>query len=190
MDTLTHLNKTFEKISYAGREVKNREFEACRFLQCDLSDSNFSHSTFTDCRFVGCNLANVKLGGATLNTMSFNECKLIGVNFSECSDFLFSVRFEDCLLDYASFAKKNMSKTTFSRSSLKGTTFSQANLSHALFEQTDLAGAVFEQTNLTGANFTTAYNFSIDPELNRLKKARFSQFGLAGLLSKYGIMIE
>lgn len=190
MDTLTHLNKTFEKISYAGKEVKNREFEGCRFLQCDLSDSNFSHSQFTDCQFIGCNLANIKLGSATLNTIFFKECKLIGVNFSECSDFLFHVRFENCLLDYASFAKKNMAKTIFSHSSLKGTSFSQANLSHAQFEQTDLAGAVFEQTNLTGANFTTAFNFSIDPELNRLKKARFSQYGLAGLLNKYGITIE
>ena len=190
MEKFHHLKKTFEKINYAGNAVKNREFEACSFLQCDLSESNFSNSQFTDCRFIGCNLANIKLGNATLGTLSFKECKLIGVNFSECSDFLFSVCFENCLLDYASFANKKMPKTSFLHSSLKGTDFSNANLSFAQFDNTDLAGAVFDRTNLTAANFTTALNFTIDPELNQLKKARFSRWSLGGLLTKYGLCVE
>jgi len=33
-------------------------------------------------------------------------------------------------------------------------------------------------------------NYSIDPELNKIKKARFSTQGIAGLLDKYDIEIE
>jgi hypothetical protein len=50
--------------------------------------------------------------------------------------------------------------------------------------------AIFSQTNLEKADFTTAFNYQIDPEQNRMKKARFSPEGIAGLLVKYKIVIE
>ncbi|MGB5462457.1 MAG: pentapeptide repeat-containing protein, partial [Aureibaculum sp.] len=34
------------------------------------------------------------------------------------------------------------------------------------------------------------YNYSIDPEKNPIKKAKFSQDGIGGLLDKYDIVIE
>jgi fluoroquinolone resistance protein len=43
---------------------------------------------------------------------------------------------------------------------------------------------------LEKADFRTAYNYSIDPEKNRIKKAKFSIFGVTGLLDKYDIEIE
>ncbi|WP_419802798.1 hypothetical protein [Mucilaginibacter sp.] len=39
------------------------------------------------------------------------------------------------------------------------------------------------------ADFSSAYNFSIDPENNRIKKAKFSVAGLPGLLEKFGLKI-
>jgi hypothetical protein len=44
--------------------------------------------------------------------------------------------------------------------------------------------------NLKKADLRTAYNYHIDPESNKLKKAKFSLQGLPGLLDKYGIDIE
>ena len=43
---------------------------------------------------------------------------------------------------------------------------------------------------LEKADFRGAFNYSLDPELNRIKGARFSPAGLAGLLGKYGIRID
>jgi fluoroquinolone resistance protein len=53
-----------------------------------------------------------------------------------------------------------------------------------------LPRAVFDGTNLEGADLRSAYHFNIDPEKNRVKKARFSFNNVAGLLDKYGILIE
>src|SRR5438046_403507 len=103
MDSLVHEDKTFDKVVLLGKDIKEREFERCTFKNCDFSESNFSQTRFTDCIFIGCNLASLKLNRSSLKTVVFKECKLIGVNFSECDDFLFSVRFESCILDYASF---------------------------------------------------------------------------------------
>lgn len=190
MESLLHQNKTFEGIIYAEKVIKGREFEGCSFRACDFSNSNFSHSRFSDCTFIGCNLAMMKLNGSTLDGIMFKDCKLVGMDFSECADFLFSVRFENCLLDFASFARKKMAKTLFKDSSLKGAMFTNAVLSKALFENSNLEGAVFDSTNLQEANFITAYNYALDPERNNIKKAKFSQYGLAGLLAKYDIRVE
>ena len=67
---------------------------------------------------------------------------------------------------------------------------SNAELQGANFDGCDLLNAAFENTNLENADLRTAFNFSIDPEKNRLKKARFSTSGLASLLNKYDIRIE
>jgi hypothetical protein len=53
-----------------------------------------------------------------------------------------------------------------------------------------LTNALFENTNLEKVDFRTSYNFTIDPENNRIKKAMFSLNTIPGLLVKYGIVIE
>jgi hypothetical protein len=53
-----------------------------------------------------------------------------------------------------------------------------------------LSGTIFNNTIIEQADFRTANNYSIDPENNRIKKARFSTQGISGLLDKYQIIIE
>lgn len=50
--------------------------------------------------------------------------------------------------------------------------------------------AIFKNTNLESVDFRTSFNYSIDPDLNRIKKAKFSLSGIAGLLNKFDIEIE
>ncbi len=113
----------------------------------------------------------------------------MGIDFRECDDFLFQVSFENCILDYSSFMGKKMPKTSFAATSLKDVNFTQTKLTGAIFKEADLSGAIFNQTDLSTANFVTAFNYSIDPELNTIKKAAFSTDGLQGLLTKYNLKI-
>jgi len=124
-----------------------------------------------------------------IRRLNIKNCKILGVIFNECQNFLFSVRFENCTLDYSSFFGKKMVKTSFIQSSLKEVNFTQANLSGSIFDQSDLLGTIFSGTDLTAVNFITAFNYIIDPELNNIKKASFSTDGIAGLLMKYQIKI-
>jgi len=189
MSLITHDDQTFTNISYAEKRVEREEFQSCIFKQCDFSNSRFSGDKFLDCTFINCNLSLMKLPDTTLSNAIFKDCKIMGVIFSECRDFLFSVQFESCQLDYASLMNRKMPKTKFIKCSMKDANFSQANLSGSLFDECDLSGTIFNKTDLSFTNFTTAYNYSIEPELNNLKKAIFSIHGLGGLLDKYGIKI-
>ncbi|WP_432671372.1 pentapeptide repeat-containing protein [Flavobacterium sp. SM2513] len=189
MKELLHLHKTFEKVVYTGQKVSSREFENCIFKDCDFSNTAFLSSTFMDCEFIDCNLSVLELLGSSLKNVVFKNCKLLGIAFHTCDDFLFQVEFENCVLDFASFANKKMPKTKFMSSSLKEVSFEGTHLKQSVFEKCNLAGAIFNDTNLTECNFTSASNYQIDPEFNVLKKARFSLQGIPGLLEKYDIKI-
>ncbi|WP_167856485.1 pentapeptide repeat-containing protein [Hymenobacter metallicola] len=166
------------------------EFEQCHFVGCDFSGASLGHFRFTDCLFERCNLASAKLSGAGLQNVAFTDCKLSGVQFAACRDFLFEVHFEGCQLHYASFFGKKLRATKFVRCSLTDADFTSADLTEAVFQDCTLSNAVFRNTLLTGADFTTASQFSIDPEGNTLTKARFTLPGLLGLVSKYGVIVE
>jgi len=189
MELLIYDDQTFEGLTYTDKAIRGREFQSCTFRKCDFSNSEFSGNKFIDCVFDACNLSMFKLGGSTLNGVTFNGCKMLGINFGECQSFLFSVKFEACNLDYASFMGRKMPKTRFINSSLKEATFSNAILAGASFDHSDLLGTIFNKTDLTEANFVNALNYDINPEINTIKKASFSSHGLAGLLRKYQIKI-
>src|ERR1035437_57555 len=185
-----HENKVFEKVNFANKELKNATFEKCTFTNCDFANSNLSSNTFNECCFDGCNMGMAKLNKTKLTHIRFVNCKLIGINFYECTDFLFSANFDNCLLDYTSFAGKKMPKVKFINSSLKEANFSNSDLSESIFENCNLEGTIFNKSILNKADLTTAFNFSIDPEFNKIKKTKFSRSTIHGLLSKYDIVIE
>ena len=189
MEFLINDNKVFDSVDYSEQLVTGREFQSCTFKRCDLSNSRFLNNKFLECVFDSCNLSMAHLQGSILNDVKFINCKILGVNFSECQSLLFTVEFEGCILDYASFMSKKMLNTQFIRTSLKETTFSLANIAGSVFDQCDLSGTVFNRTDLGGVNFATSFNYTIDPELNNIRKAIFSADGIPGLLTKYQVKI-
>jgi len=80
-------------------------------------------------------------------------------------------------------------KTIFRDTKLEEVDFTECDLPGSVFENCDLARATFDHTILEKADFTTSFNYSLDPEINRIKKARFSLPDVIGLLHKYDIEI-
>lgn len=68
--------------------------------------------------------------------------------------------------------------------------FAESDLTNAVFAESDLRGAMFDHTRLEKVDFRTAINYAIDPEVNRIRKAKFSREGVMGLLAKYDIIIN
>jgi fluoroquinolone resistance protein len=128
-----------------------------------------------------------KLDHCQLNNVAFKGSKLLGINFSDCVDIPCAVAFEGCVVDYCSFARMKIPKTSFIDSSMKNVDFTECDLTKSVFAKVDLANAVFHRTILKEADFSTASNYSIDPEANLIRKAKFPVYGLAGLLDKYDI---
>jgi uncharacterized protein YjbI with pentapeptide repeats len=83
-----------------------------------------------------------------------------------------------------------MPKTKFTNCGLQEVDFSEAVLTASQFEKCDLSGAIFDSTNLEAADLRTSFNYSINPQTNKIRKARFSLEGVVGLLYTFDIVIE
>ncbi|MDR7131385.1 uncharacterized protein YjbI with pentapeptide repeats [Algoriphagus sp. 4150] len=119
----------------------------------------------------------------------FVSCKILGVHFHAGNPFLLEFIFQDCQMAYSSFYNLKIKKSKFINCKLTESDFTRTDLAEADFQGSDLSGATFDQSILEKSDFRNAYNFTIDPELNRIKGARFDLDGLPGLLGKYAIKI-
>ena len=183
-------DKIFDQVDFSGQSFYEIEFINCKFINCNFAYADINNSDFIDCTFDNCNLSVVKVKNAGFKNAYFLKSKITGVDFSVCNNFLFDFQFQDCIIDYCSFYGKKLKKTHFKACSIKESDFSEADLSESWFDNCDLLNSIFRQTKLMKTNFSTAVNYMIDPEQNNIKKAKFSQEGLNGLLAKYDIIIE
>ncbi|MGL6268002.1 MAG: pentapeptide repeat-containing protein [Chitinophagaceae bacterium] len=179
----------FEKKDFTKTLIQPGEYELCTFKGCDFSNTDLSNISFTECTFNSCNLSLARLTNTGMREITFIDCKMLGLHFEDCSDFLFSVNFDKCILNLSSFFQQKLKNTFFKDCFLQEVDFTEAVLTLTIFENCDLSGAKFERTNLEKTDLRSSYNYSIDPEANKIKKAKFSKEGITGLLDKYDIEI-
>lgn len=190
MDLPFIADKTFSKQDYRTKELPKAEYDSCAFVNCNFSESYLSYVSFTDCEFLDCNLSGIKIKDTLFKDVLFKDCKLLGVNFSECSDFLFSIKAKNSNFSFSSFYGKNLNKPQFNSCILEQVDFTNANLSETLFQDCNLKHSIFDNTNLEKADFRTANLFSLNPSQNKIKNAKFSKEGALNLLNSYQIVIE
>lgn len=183
-------NYFFEKRLEGLNDPEKGEYEACTFVNCNFSSGDLFSIIFVDCMFDNCDVSNANISNAAFRDVKFKNCKMLGLNFESSNEFMFSVDFENCQMDHSIFFKRQLKKTIFKNCSLKSVDFGEADLTEALFDECDLTRAMFENALLLKTDFRSSFNYSIDPEQNRIKKAKFSKEGIVGLLDKYDIDIE
>lgn len=180
-------DKTFDK--EVIRHLPDTQFEYCTFKECKFEETDFFESSFLECEFVGCTFNELKTSKWAIKNCQFVDCKIPNTRFDYCSSFLLEMNFQKCDLSGASFFELSIKGMSFQECNLKKVDFESADLENATFNNCDLEGALFEQTNLKGSDFSTSFNYIINPEQNNIKQARFSIHGLAGLLTQYNLKI-
>ena len=190
MDRLYIEGQNFEGVVYSSSSLLKGDVENCRFTNCTLKDLHLSGIKFVDCEFKECNLSNAIVKSTGFQNAVFKNCKLLGVNFADSNPFLLSFHFEDCLLNLSSFYNLKIEGAKFKNCKLHEADFSGGDLTASSFVNCDLAGAIFDNSILEKADFQTAFNYAIDPNSNRIKKAKFSMAGILGLLYKHDIEIK
>ncbi len=183
-------DKEFKDGNFSESPLLKGEYENCNFQNCNFSKADISKISFQDCRFSNCDFTMAEIIKTAFRTVTFVECRLMGLHFEDCNEFLFAVNFVDCQLNLASFYGWKISDTKFKDCNLQEVDFTEADLSNSIFENCELSGAIFENTNLEGADFRSAMNYNLNPEINKISKAKFSNSNLSGLLAKYDIKIE
>src|SRR6187551_172692 len=98
-------SQTFDKTNFTEKPLAKGDYEHCQFNGCDLSNADLTQINFIDCSFSNCNLSLAKLAKTGLQHVQFKDCKLLGLQFWHCNPFVFSVGFENCILNLSSFFK-------------------------------------------------------------------------------------
>lgn len=181
---------SFEKRVLSVNPIEKGEYENCVFKDCDFAEADFRDYKFIDCKFIDSNLSLVKLNNTALREVRFVSCKMLGLRFDSCNEFNLSVHFENCVLNHSSFYAKKLRKTHFIKCNLQDVDFTSADLSESILEGSDLLNAHFENTVLEKVDFRGAFNYVLDPDNNKVKKAIFDLQGIPGLLEKYKIVVK
>jgi fluoroquinolone resistance protein len=186
---ISNEDKIFKSENFSKRSLEGHVFNSCSFNSCDFSESILRNAKFSACVFMNCNLSLTKLDACRFQEVQFVDCKIVGAEFFKCDRAFFSVSFKKCLLSYCNFSDLNMKNTHFDGSKIQQAHFTNTVLSGADFADTDLSGTIFHNCDLCKADFSSAVRYNIDPQTNKIKKARFSLPEAVGLLQGFDIII-
>ncbi|OJV51255.1 MAG: hypothetical protein BGO31_05305 [Bacteroidetes bacterium 43-16] len=181
--------QSYQQLIARERNLPMAEYEQCTFRNCDFSAANLNRFKFIDCKFIDCNLSMASLADTVMNKVVFERCKLLGLHWFQCDRFMFAVWFKESALSNSSFYGFNIKKTVFEKCDLKDVDFSGADMTECKLKGCDLLHAMFDNTTLIKADLSTAFNFSLNPNLNKLKGAQFSRDNISGLLDVFQIKI-
>ena len=182
-------NITYNQQCYTNNTLPLADYENCNFINCDFSNAVLSNIRFIDCTFNTCNLSLAIITNISFQNTQFKNCKMLGLHFESCNQFALSFNFNNCQLNHATFYKLKIPKTVFNNCNLEDADFSQTNLQQSFFDFCNLNNTIFDQTNLEKTDFRKAINYTINPTINNIKKAKFSVQGITGLLQHLNIDI-
>lgn len=171
------------------KENLEASYTACTFTGCRFTGADLSSILFEECTFVECDLSNAKVLDAGFQEVIFERCKVMGVLFETAKAFLFSIEARDTLFNHASFFGVDLQNSSFSKCTFEQADFTNAKCEGVHFKECSLHLARFEYTALQRADFTSARDFSIDPNVNQVKGTRFANDNLSGLLDAHPIEI-
>jgi len=183
-------DQKFHNLKNAQADLRSKTFSQCTFVNCDFTESNFTDSKFTECKFTQTNLSLATLDGFKLQDVRFSESKLVGVDFTRCNTFLFEINFHGCVLSGCNFSSLKLPGTSFKECTVKECDFVDADLTGSNFFKSNLKGSLFHHTNLSKVNLVDAKDFSINPETNKLEKAKVSLTEAVVLMEYLGLIIE
>ena len=103
-------DQTFEQKDFAADGLPVTDYENCNFINCNFSNADLSKINFTECAFTGCDLSLARLAKTAFKDVKFSNCKLLGLHFHDCSEMLFTVDFNNCILNLSSFYKRKLKK--------------------------------------------------------------------------------
>jgi len=188
-------NHVFKGVKNEHGEVDEVTFIDCSFNNCSFTETIFRACKFQGCAFTKCDLNLIKVDNSTFTNTTFENSKIVGVNWVKASwgergmhQLLKSIDFTNCVLNYSTFMGLNLEKVLIKKCTARDVDFSEANLKQADCSFTDFTNTKFRHTDLTETNFRGATNYFIQPQLNTLKKTRFSLPEAISLL--YNLDIE
>jgi fluoroquinolone resistance protein len=186
-------DQTFQGLLMGGESLRDCLFTDCKFLKSRLADIDFESCSFHNCKFQSCDLSLMRVNNSSFVSTSFTDCKMIGINWTDAywpkGRLLATLHFEGCSINHSVLAGLILPRIRITQCVAWEVDFTEADLSEADCQSTDFAKSRFYNTNLSGANFSGATNYTIAPNYNKIKGAKFSLPEAMSLLYNLDIVL-
>lgn len=123
----------------------------------------------------------IQVDRSVFKNARFRDCRLMGINWTKASwgkreiaQLVKAVDFQGCMMNYSSFLGLNLQGVNFVGCTLLEVDFSEIDLRKADFSDSDLERAIFRNSDIREADFSKARNYTLSPQLNKIKGAKFS----------------
>ena len=181
-------NTSFTGADFSGKKVTEKEFYKCTFVNCNLTNMQFTDCRFENCVFDKCDLSLSKFINSEFIGVTLIESKLLGIDWTTFKSLL-QIKFNDCSLNHSVFYGLNLKNLELKDCTCHEMNFEKTNLTRAICTGTDFLGTRFNSTDISFADFSNAVNYSIDPNYNTIRKAKFSLPEVLTLLQCFDITI-
>lgn len=189
-DFILDFYRDFEfTIIKSDSSLKNIEFYNCSFKNCDFSNSSFFECRFEECNFIESNLSLLKIPSSQFIDCNFNNSKMLAIDWTQAENILEPV-FNNCNLEGSVFFGLKLKNLTMMNCKSSECNFEEACLPQSKFNNTNFLNARFNKTDLSFCDFTEAINYNINPNFNKIKKAKFSLPEILTLLQCFDILIK
>jgi uncharacterized protein YjbI with pentapeptide repeats len=187
---MEHYRQLYTTLAELPDQWTGHTFEQCTFQKLSPTQTMLAGANFINCRFEQCMLIRSVVKQTQFNDVLFTGCAVQGVDFGTCNPFGFHADFQACQLDQSIFLNRRLVKAKFVECSIKSVLFIRCDMTGSTFDRCDLELAKFDDNTLNQADFSTSFNITLDPDVNRLKKAKFSLYSLPGLLTKHNLIVN
>lgn len=184
---------SFSDLNCPSIIVEDKIFDSCKFINANFPESQFIRCKFVDSEFDNCDLSAAQFKSSSLNNITFVESKATGINWTMLNwprvQLSSPFQFYNSIISYSSFYSLDLPELVIEACIAHDVDFREANLQRANFHLTDFEHSQFVNTNLSEADFTEAHSYSIDPNQNHIKRAKFSLPDAIHLLDGFDINI-
>lgn len=189
---ISYTDRHFEEANLNATRIASSIFNDCIFENCSFIEAIFLDCRWVNCKFIDCDMSLLNVPGSMFSGIHFEDSKLIGINWThgnwETNLLQVPLSFNRCVLNHSTFIGLNLKEIQIKDCIASDVDFREANLTKAFFGGTELSQSLFSKTDLTKADLSRARNYSISPEENTIKGAKFSLPEAMSLL--YSLDIE
>lgn len=187
-------NEYFREINFVNIElkesiIKDKEFYLCNFEKSNFYKTNFINCRFEECKFINCDLSLIKINQSEFINISFEECKMLGINWTEAKNIT-RLNFLKSKLNHSSFYGMKLKDLIIEDCISQEVDFVNAVIQKAILCNTDLTDSKFNNTDLSGVDLSNAKNYNINPNYNKIMKAKFTIPDVLNLLQGFDIIIK
>lgn len=122
---------------------------------------------------MNCDLSLIKLNQSEFINISFEECKMLGINWTEAKNII-NLNFKKSKLNHSSFYGLKLKDLQIEECIACEVDFVNTEMIKAKLCNSDLQGSKFNNTNLSGSDLSNAKNYYLNPNYNKITKAKFS----------------